>query len=296
MPLPKPFSISFQKNQSIVYIFFWGLDIRKAPQITIRSYEELWTTYWKLADEKLAEYRRLEGQSLVPSLNDYIGKNQGKETDYQKALVTLFESDDHPEIYPIPITGDTTLLLMALGWKEYEKEYRKAEKEASDEGEDEDNDDSSLDEPIVKPRSAQYAACFVPSLPTKPPAKPKSKTNLKPTPPSKAGKGGKGGKVTKPTKGKSALPRVSLVPFPQRKGFPYALLGDTKALKDYLNEMNSENKIASYVSNVNGQFGPGWNLKAEAAEKIRESDGSEFELVEYETLEEYEKISRPKAD
>ncbi len=250
-------------------------------------------TYWKLADEKLAEYRRLEGQSLVPSLNDYIGKNQGKETDYQKALVTLFESDDHPEIYPIPITGDTTLLLMALGWKEYEKEYRKAEKDASnDEGEDEDNDDSSLDEPIVKPRSAQYAACFVPSLP----AKPKGKTNLKSTPPPKGGKTDKGGKVAKPTKGKSALPQVSLMPFPQRKGFPYALLGDTKALKDYLNEMNSGNKIASYVSNVNGQFGPGWNLKKEGAEKIRESDGSEFELVEYETLEEYEKISRPKAD
>lgn len=272
MPLPKPFSISFQKNQSIVYIFFWGLDIRKAPQITIRSYEELWTTYWKLVDELIR-------MTDVPPLSDYIGKNSGKEADYQEALITVFELGNNPELYPIPITGDTTLLLMALGWKEYEKEYRKAEKDASDEGEEEGEDDSSLDEPIVKP--------------TKPPAKPKAKTNLKPTPPPK---GGKGGKVTKPTKGKSALPRVALVPFPQRKGFPYALLGDTKALKDYLNEMNSENKIASYVSNVNGQFGPGWNLKKEGAEKIREHDGSEFELVEYETLEEYEKISRPLAD
>lgn len=262
MPLPKPFSTPFQKNQTVIYIFFWGLDIRKAPQLKIRSYEELWNKYWRLVNE-------LIGPTATPALKNYIGKNDQAEADYQKALINLFESGKHPNLYPIPITSDTTLLLMALGWDSYEKEYKETEKETTDEDDEAEDDDSSLDEPIVKPA-----------------AKPKAKTNLKPTAPSK-------GKVTKPTqpaKSNPPLPRVSLIPFPERKGFPYALLGDTKSLKEYLRFPDSENKIAGYVSNVNGRFGPGWNLKSEAAEKIRESNGVDLELVEYESVWEYEKM------
>lgn len=94
-------------------------------------------------------------------------------------------------------------------------------------------------------------------------------------------------KTEKPSGKSKNLPKVALVHFPKRKGFPYALLGDTKPLRMFLKFEDSDEKISAFVSNVNKEFGRGWNLKEEAMELVKSEDGKTLELVEYDTPDKY---------
>lgn len=101
--------------------------------------------------------------------------------------------------------------------------------------------------------------------------KPKKKVSVKTIDPKKKGK----------------LPKIYLVHFPQRKGWPFALLGETKPLKDVLKFSDSKEKISLFVSNVNKEFGPGWNIKQDAVDIIKDLDGQELDLQEFEDVREY---------
>ncbi len=92
--------------------------------------------------------------------------------------------------------------------------------------------------------------------------------------------------VKKPAK---VLPQLVLIHTSQRKTWPYGLLGDTKTVKDFLKFPEEKEKISMYVTNVNKQFGPGWNLKEDAAEKVKEKKGELFELFEFDSVEDYVK-------
>lgn len=82
------------------------------------------------------------------------------------------------------------------------------------------------------------------------------------------------------------LPEVQLVSMPERKAWPYALLGDTKKIKDLLKFSDSSDKISAYVTNVNKEFGPGWNLKQEAVDLLEEQNHKLFRMTSM-SLEEY---------
>lgn len=89
---------------------------------------------------------------------------------------------------------------------------------------------------------------------------------------------------TKPSKGN--LPKVQLVHIPSRKAWPFALMGDTKKIKDFLKFPDAEEKISAFVTNVNKELGPGWNLKEEAKALLEDQDQKSVE-IEFMTLEEY---------
>jgi len=89
------------------------------------------------------------------------------------------------------------------------------------------------------------------------------------------------------TKKESSLPKVALVHIPKRKAWPYSLMGDTKSIRTYLKFSDRGEKVSAYVTNVNKEFGPGWNLKEEVIEDIREQDGKTLDLVEYDSPEKY---------
>jgi len=92
-------------------------------------------------------------------------------------------------------------------------------------------------------------------------------------------------KVVAPKK-TSDLPRVQLVHIPSRKAWPYALMGETKRVKDFLKFSDHGEKISAYVSNVNSELGPGWNLKEEAKEMVEEQD-EKMMIVTLVTLDEF---------
>lgn len=256
-----PFVYRFEKDETRLYLLVSGLDLRKCPKLRVTSYKELWSKYWHYIQNEL----KLGHDQPTPK-----GKT---EDDYRKNFNTLFEGDDHPPVYPIVYNNDTSLLFKALGLgSEFEtpnSESRKLTKKVSfsekdqvkvfddrTEGDEEDEEDEEPPK-ITAKKSAPKAAAKA--------------------------KGG-GGK-------KTALPEVTLLPFPERKAWPYALVGDTKELREFLKfpDLASDKgpKLSMYVTNVNKEFGPGWNLKEEAVEAIREADESKLKLVEYEDLDEY---------
>lgn len=177
---------------------------------------------------------------------------KGKDDEaYRKALNRLFESGTHPPVYPIVYNNDTSLLFKALGLATPTESPAPATKKVSFSREDEVKEFDG--EEIIEPPKS-----------TKPPPK------------------------NSPTK-KGSLPKVTLLPFPSRKAWPYALVGETKDLKEYLKfpDLGSNPKPSMYVFNVNKEFGPGWNLKEEAVEEIRSVDGTKLTLIEYQDLDEY---------
>lgn len=86
------------------------------------------------------------------------------------------------------------------------------------------------------------------------------------------------GKTIKTSKVTNDLPQVYLVHIPKRKAWPYALMGETKKIKDFLKFSDYGQKISAYVSNVNSELGPGWNLKDEAKELVEEQHEKTLEM------------------
>ena len=268
-----PFVYRFEDDETRIYLLISGLDLRGCPKLRVTSFRELWAKYWHHVHN-------------VAKLNYDPETPKGKtEDDYRKAFNTLFEADEHPPVYPVVYNNDTSLLFKALGLgSEFEtpdSESRKVAKKVSFSEKDQvkvfdvRDEDEEDDEPpkVVAKKSAAKATLG-------------GETKTKGTP--KAGGGSRsstgGGK-------KAALPKVTLLPFPERKAWPYALVGDTKELREFLKfpDLASDKgpKPSMYVTNVNKEFGPGWNLKEEAVEAIREADESKLSLVECEDLDEY---------
>lgn len=85
------------------------------------------------------------------------------------------------------------------------------------------------------------------------------------------------------------LPKVSLVAFPERPSWPYAVIGDTKPIRGFFNELNTseKQKVCMYVTNVNKEFGPGWNLKQSAAEKLQQKHNDLVLVFPFDSAKEY---------
>lgn len=85
------------------------------------------------------------------------------------------------------------------------------------------------------------------------------------------------------------LPKVSLVAFPERPSWPYAVVGDTKPIRAFFNELNQseKQKVCMYVTNVNKEFGPGWNLKQTAAEKLQQKHNDLVLVFPFDSAKEY---------
>lgn len=256
-----PFVYRFEKDETRLYLLVSGLDLRKCPKLRVTSYKELWSKYWHYVQNEL----KLGHDQPTPK-----GKT---EDDYRKSFNTLFEGEDHPPAYPIVYNNDTSLLFKALGLgSEFEtpdSESRKLAKKVSFSEKDQVK--------VFDDRAEGEAEGEEDEEPPKITAK-------KSAPKAIAKAKGGGGK-------KTALPEVTLLPFPERKAWPYALVGETKELREFLKfpDLASDKgpKLSMYVTNVNKEFGPGWNLKEEAVEAVREADESKLKLVEYEDLDEY---------
>lgn len=202
-------------------------------------------------EELWKRYWKIVSEKTGRSKKSYSVKlDEAEEEDYRKAFFKLFHGDQHPSIYPVFRNPQTSFLFKALGLKLDDSESSQGSVRSFENLDDEDgSEDSESSEEKEKPKK-------------KTPAKTVSKK-------------------------KGKLPTVYLVHFPQRKGWPFALLGETKPLKDVLKFPDSKEKISLFVSNVNKEFGPGWNIKEEAVDIIKELDGQELELQEFEDVREY---------